>query len=395
MSLNNITKYLIGVSVGILLFGVGYKVGLTHTGSNYAPSNAKNIDFSLFWDTWNELENKFVDKQKVDPKMMYYGAIKGMVASMGDPYTFFLTPEENKESKDDLGGKFEGIGAELGMKNNAIVIVAPIENSPAEKAGIHAGDIIYKIDGKSVEGMNLYQVVSKIRGTKGTKVKLTLVRNNKELNFEITRDQIVVSSVKLEYENNIAILRLSKFGDDTDDAWDRAINEIQTKFNNGQVKGMVLDLRGNPGGYLQSAVYIASDFLEQGKLVVRQQYSNGDKEDYKVTRQGRLLTIPITVLIDEGSASAAEIVSGALRDHKRAQLVGMKSFGKGSIQEAIDMSKGAGLHVTIAKWILPNGDWIHGIGVQPNVKVENTIKEGNTLTREDDKQLNKAIELLK
>lgn len=397
VSLNNLTKGLLVISISILLFGAGYKAGSNGINTTLALSgknNPENMDFSLFWETWKKLQEKYVDQKKLDPQKMYYGAIKGMVASAEDPYTFFLTPDESKQSKDDLGGKFEGIGAQLGLKANAIIIVAPLKNSPAEKAGIKAGDVIIKVDGTDTQNWTLNDAVSHIRGNKDTKVKLTVLRNGKELNFEIIRQQIYVAPIELSYENNTAILKLNKFGDDVDSEWTTATTEIANKWNNKEIKGMVLDLRGNPGGYLQSAVYIASEFLPRGKLVVRQQYSNGQNEDYQVDHDGKLLQIPVVVLIDQGSASASEIVAGALRDYKKATLVGEKSFGKGSVQEALDLSKGAGLHVTIAKWILPGGDWIHKIGIEPNVKITNEIKEGNTITRTDDKQLDKAIEII-
>jgi carboxyl-terminal processing protease len=203
---------------------------------------------------------------------MFYGAIKGMVASLEDPYTFFLTPEENKQSKDDLGGKFEGIGAQLGLRDNKIIIVAPLKNSPAEKAGIRAGDIINKVNAEQTKGWTLTQAVNKIRGPKGSKVKLTLEREGKEFTVEITRDQINVSSVELTYEtkNNqkVAILKVNQFGENTNEEWLKAVSEIKNLWDKKQVKGMVLDLRDNPGGYLDASVYLASEFLPFGKVVV-------------------------------------------------------------------------------------------------------------------------------
>jgi carboxyl-terminal processing protease len=403
---NKITKILFILSLIIFLFGSGYKLGEYHANQkkiekpSYNISNVdnkaaeKNLDFSLFWETWDKVEQKFIDKKKLEPKKMFYGAIKGMVASLDDPYTFFLTPEENKQSKDDLGGKFEGIGAQLGMKNNRVIVVAPLKNSPAEKAGVKAGDFINKVDGNSTKGWSLTYAVSKIRGPKGTKVKLTLERKGKEFEITITRDQINVPSVELSYEKNIAILKLNQFGENTINEWDKAIFEIKNKWLKKEVKGMVLDLRDNPGGYLEGSVYLASEFLPMGKVVVRQESTNFPNKDYKVLRQGELLDIPLVVLINKGSASASEILAGALRDHKRAKIIGENSFGKGSVQEAVDLKEGAGLHVTVAKWILPGGDWINGKGIDPEIKVENQVKEGNTPTRSDDKQLDKAIEIL-
>jgi carboxyl-terminal processing protease len=409
--LSRINKYLLYISVVVFLFGSGYKLGeYKATFGRIDSSNAsifntssdkkeiQNLDFGLFWDTWNKLGEKYVDKKKIDPKKMFYGAIKGMVASLEDPYTFFLTPEENKQTKDDMGGKFEGIGATLGTKNNQVIVIAPLKNSPAEKAGIKAGDYITKVNGEVTKTWELAYAVSKIRGEKGSKVKLTIARadEGKEIDIEIVRDQIIVSSIELEYEtkNNkpIAILTMSKFGDDTDADWDKAIDEIAQKYENKEVSGMVLDLRNNPGGYLQSAVYTAAEFIPINKLVVKQEYIDGKFEEYKTMRNGKLLDIPIVVLINQGSASASEILAGALRDYGRAKLIGMKSFGKGSIQEALDLKSGAGLHVTIAKWILPKGDWINGKGIEPNIQIENVVEKGNTLTRETDIQLEKAVQ---
>lgn len=378
----------------VVIFGTGYKLGQYQATKLPDFSNTQTItNFNLFWNVWNILEKKYVEKKKIDPKKMYYGAIKGMVASLDDPYTFFLTPDENKQSKDDLQGRFEGIGAQLGLKNNRIIVIAPLKNSPAEKAGVKTGDFINAVNGEKTTGWTLTQAVSKIRGPKGKKVKLTLERNNKEVITEITRDQINIPSIELSFEKNIAILKVNQFGENTNDEWDKAVEQIKTKWNTKQIKGLVLDLRDNPGGYLESSVYLASEFLPINTLVVKQQ-STTKSIDYRVDREGQLQDIPLTVLINKGSASASEILAGALRDHKKAKLIGEKSFGKGSVQEAIDLSQDAGLHVTVAKWILPNGDWINSKGIEPDIKIENKIEEGNTLTREKDQQLDKAIEIL-
>lgn len=406
----NIVSLLFTFSLAILLFGTGLKFGeyktrlelfqspaFSTTKSRLNPNQQKkikNIDFSLFWIAWDKLGEKFVDKTHLDPQKMYYGAIKGMVASLDDPYTFFLTPEENKETKDDLGGKFEGIGAQLGLKENRIVVIAPLKNSPAEKAGVLAGDHIIKVDGAITETWTLPYAVSKIRGPQGTKVKLTILRGDKEIETEITREEIQVDSVEITYQNNIAVLKLNKFGDETTAEWKKAVNTISKKYKAHEIKAMILDLRDNPGGYLEGSVFIASEFLPEGKIIVKQEFNNKNSQKYEVNHAGKLLEIPLIVLINKGSASASEIVAGALRDHRRAQLVGEQSFGKGSIQEAIDLKDGAGIHITIAKWILPNGNWINHTGVAPDVKIENKIEEGNALDEQPDLQLEKAIEML-
>jgi len=402
----NPTNIILALALIIFVFGSGYKVGeyVQLKNLNYSLSQqAKNLDFSLFWEAWNKLENKYIDKSKLDTKKMYYGAIKGMVAAVEDPYTFFLSPEENKQSKDDLGGKFDGIGAQLGLKDNQVVIISPLRNSPAEKVGLKAGDIIVKVDDKEIKGLSLTQVVSQIRGKRGTTVKLKILRNSQALDFTITRDQIIVPPVELSLEKplncqkdcyQVAYLKLNQFGDNTNTQWDQAVATIKKQWEAEQIKGLVLDLRSNPGGYLESSVYLAGEFLPMGKVVVKQQSTVLENKDYVVNRKGQLQDIPLAILIDQGSASAAEILAGALKDYKRASLIGEKTFGKGSVQEPLDLKDGAGLHITVAKWILPNGNWINGKGIEADIKVKNVIKDGNTLTRETDLQLEKAIETL-
>lgn len=359
-------------------------------------SNDKNIDFDLMWEAWEKLDSKFVDKEKLDKNKMFYGAIKGVVAALEDPYTFFLTPEENKQSKESLGGRFEGIGAQLGTKEGAIVVIAPLPNSPALKAGVKAGDVILEVDGSSIKGEPITQVVSKIRGTAGTTVTLKISRDGKTLTISIVRDKIQVNIFEVTYEDKTAIVKMSQFGDNTISEWTRVSEEIADKYSSGAVTGMVLDLRDNPGGYLDAAIHISSEFLPLGELVVKQE-SLSKSIDYRVKRVGVLPKIPVVVLINKGSASAAEILAGALRDQKRAKLVGEKSFGKGSVQEVLELAGGAGLHVTVAKWILPGGDWINSKGITPETEVTNTeIDKQNTVNaRKTDLQLDKALELLK
>ncbi len=407
----NLTNIFFFLSLLILFFGSGYRLGEYQERlkfnnrlnlipnqnllNNAASSNKNNIDFSLFWDVWDVLEKKYIDKKKIDNQKMIYGAIKGLVASLNDPYTFFLTPDENKKSKDDLSGKFEGIGAQLGLKNNRIIVISPLKNSPAEKAGLKAGDFINKVNDESTANLTLTEAANKIRGLKGTKVKLTIERNGQQKEIEIIREEINVPSVELSFEkNNIAYIKVNQFGDKTHDEWDKEVDEILTRNKKEAIKGVIVDVRDNPGGYLEGAVYLASEFLSFGQTIVKQESTTYKNKTYYSRRNGRLQDFPVVVLINQGSASASEIFAGALRDNKKAILVGQKSFGKGSVQEALDLDKGAGLHLTVAKWILPNGNWINEKGIEPNIKIENKLKEGNTLTREDDKQLDKAIEIL-
>ena len=277
-------------------------------------------------------------------------------------------------------------------------------NQKSNNIKVLAGDFILKVNNEVIAGMPLTQVVSMVRGDKGTKVHLTLGRNGKEVEADVVRDTIVVESVETRLDEHlstctgdcstVAYLKLNQFGDNTVDEWEQKIAEIKAKWDSGTIKGLVLDLRDNPGGYLESSVYLAGEFLPQGKLVVKQESTSFENKDYYVTRKGSLLDIPMTVLINGGSASAAEILSGALRDYTRATLVGEKSFGKGSVQEAIDMGGGMGLHVTVAKWVLPKGDWINGKGIEPEVSLKNVVPEGDTMSRDVDAQLDKAVQIL-
>lgn len=397
--LNRFSNVLLVLALALFIFGAGYRLGeytvsRKSTVSVNPTPERQSPNMQLFWQVWDLIQAKYADQSKVKPKQMLYGAIKGLVASLEDPYSYFLTPEENQQSKDDLGGRYEGIGAELGMRDNRIIVVAPLENSPAKQAGVRSGDIIVAVDDQPTKGWTITQAVDKIRGEQGTTVKLTIIRVNKELEIKIKRQQIKVDSVKLRTLKKVAYLKVSHFGDNTVSEWDKAVSTVKSQWERQDIIGLVVDMRGNPGGYLDGAVYLASEFLPEGAVVVKQEYADRPAREYRVTRIGILSDIPLVVLINEGSASASEIFAGALRDHERAFLIGKKSFGKGSIQEALDLSGSTGLHLTIAKWVLPNGDWINSKGIEPSQTVELNLKEGNTLTDANDTQLLKAIEYL-
>jgi carboxyl-terminal processing protease len=355
------------------------------------PPDKQDVDFALFWDVWDRLEKNYLEKEDINPAQMVFGAIQGMVASLGDPYTVFLKPPENKEVKDDLNGSFEGIGIQLGYKDDQLAVIAPLKGTPADKAGVKAGDLILKINEESASGLSADEAAQKIRGPKGSKVKLILIHSGEKESYEveIVRDTIVVPSVEVDFLSangqTVAHLKLLKFGDRTADEWEKAISQIIN--HQPQVAGVVLDLRNNPGGYLTSSVFIASEFLSSG-IVVQQEGADSSRETYSVNRQGELLNQPLVVLINEGSASASEIVAGSLRDHQRAEIVGAKSFGKGTIQEAEDLPGGAGLHITTARWLLPSGESVDETGLKPDVEVKDDSQT------ETDEQLEKAIEVL-
>ncbi len=419
---STIRKYVIFIALLILAGGIGYNLGERRArvsiGSDKRivinQENPKDtaVDFSLFWDVWQRIHRYYIEASTLDTQKMVWGAITGMVASVGDPYTVFLPPKENKEFKEDLGGQFEGIGAQLGMKDNHIIVIAPLKGTPAEKAGIKPGDYILKVNDEETVSWTVPQAVTKIRGPRGSAVKLTILHENgqKSLDLTIMRDTILVPSVdtwvkkvgeiteiagfpevtSLDPSKKVAYLRLNRFGDHTNEDWEKAVSEIlSVQRNNGTLAGLVFDLRNNPGGYLDGSVFIASEFVGKG-IIVSQVNGDGTKQDYPVDRKGKLLDIPLVVLVNRGSASAAEIVAGALRDYKRAKLVGETTFGKGSVQTPQDLKGGAGLHITTGKWLLPKGDSISKVGVKPDVEV----KLDDTLEASRDAQLAKAIEIL-
>ena len=411
MTLKKIRKIILIISLILLSGGGGYWLGQREISFSWQSFNPQvvvvnrttppgtPVDFSLFWAVWDRVSRDFIEKTKIDPQKMVWGAISGMVASLEDPYTVFLPPQENKEAKDELGGKFEGIGAQLGMKDKRIVVIAPLSGMPAKKAGILSGDIILKVNDEDTAGWTLPQAVSKIRGPKGTEVVLTVLHKKEESDDEkgetedikIIRETIKVPSVKVDILDepcHSAHLQLMRFGDQTSNEWDAAVAEIlNSQLTSGNFKGVILDLRNNPGGYLQGSVFVASEFLKDG-IVVIQEDAKGKRETFSVNRTGKLTEIPLVILINQGSASASEIVAGALQERREIKVVGENSFGKGSIQEAQDLPQGAGLHITTSRWLLPSGTWINGEGVEPDVKIEEDLET------ETDEQLEKAKEIL-
>ncbi|OGM27295.1 hypothetical protein A2962_01950 [Candidatus Woesebacteria bacterium RIFCSPLOWO2_01_FULL_39_61] len=361
------------------------------------PQDKTDLDFSLFWRVWDTLYSKYYDKTKLIESGLVYGAIRGMVAAVGDPYTVFLPPEENKVVQEDLQGNFDGIGIQIGFKGTQLVVMAPLSSSPAEKAGIKAGDYIIAIKDekkgidRGTQGITLPEAVQTIRGPKGTSVTLTLTREGEDEPFEkeITRANIDVPSVTVEYvgdQENIAHVKILKFAGETLEEWENTVVELVKKPN---LNGIIVDVRNNPGGYLQGAVELASDFLEDGQVVVIEQDGDGSKQEFRVEKLGRLRKLKTVVLINGGSASASEIFAGALRDAKAVNLVGEVSFGKGTIQEPQQINGGAGLHITIARWLTPNGTWVNEGGLKPDSEVED-----NPDTSEDE-QLQKAIEIVR
>jgi carboxyl-terminal processing protease len=351
----------------------------------------KNVDFSLFWEAWNLVNEKYVDTTKIDQQKMIYGAISGMVKSIGDPFSSFMDPEESKQFSQELEGTFEGIGVEIGMKSDILTVISPLAGSPAEKAGLKAGDKVLKIGDKLTSDTTIDEAVSLIRGPKGTDISLTILheKSSTPIEVKITRDQINVKSVTLDWKNNnIAVIKISKFGDDTVSG----MNQVASQVVSQKAKGVILDLRNNPGGYLEAAVEISSKFIPQGKVVVSEEERGGGKKEYDARGGDILGGIPVVVLVNSGSASASEITAGALRDDLGAQLIGKKTFGKGSVQELEKLSGGSNLRVTIARWLTPNGDYIMEKGIDPTIDVDLTDTDYNN---NRDPQMDKALEVLR
>lgn len=371
--------------------------GGVYTGFLIGKSQCKicqpeEIDFSLFWEAYHKLQEKFVDKEKFDTQKIIYGAISGMVKSLEDPYTIFLSPEETKRFEEDVKGVFEGVGMEIGIRKGQLQVIAPLEGTPAQKAGLRASDKIIKIDEKSTIDMSLEEAVNLIRGPKGTQVTLTILREGweKPKDFKITRAVIEIPSLNWEIKDkDIAYLKLYQFSEKAGSDFRKAATEIL----NSPAKKIILDLRNNPGGYLEIAQDISGWFLKEGEMVVIEDFG-GKREQkiYKAEGPGRFLDYPMVILINEGSASASEILAGALRDNRGIILIGEKTFGKGSVQELEKLKGGSSLKITVARWLTPKGELITDKGLEPDIKVEMNDEDYN---EGRDPQLDKALEVIK
>lgn len=393
------SKFSVIAALVVTVFGVGVFVGYENVPaiekvsglSNKEVGKPDDVDFSLFWSVWNDVESSYVDKAKIDKKAMVYGAISGMVKAIGDPYTVFFDPKEAKKFKDDVTGSFEGIGAEIGIRKGSLIIISPLKDTPAEKSGLRAGDKILKIDDIIATDLTVEEAVDLIRGPKDTAVILTITRDGFESakEIKITRGTIKIPIVKFEMkDDNVAYVALYHFTANSSLELRKALRDA---LNAGAQK-LILDLRNNPGGYLDSAVDIASVFLPEGSIVVSEKFGDGTSDEYKSYGPGVLKDLPTVVLINEGSASASEILAGALRDVNNVKLIGQKTFGKGSVQELKDLEEGASLKVTIAKWFTPGGYSISDGGLKPDIEVALTAED---FEKGKDPQLDRALEVIK
>lgn len=387
------------IAIGFFAIGwyfgrLGFRIDLAKNPAEIKIVNEQpgdqTVDFHLFWEVWNLVNQGYLERP-LDAQKLLYGAISGMVDAIGDPYTAFLTPEQNQLLEEGLNGQYEGIGIELSIREEQLMIVSPLEGSPAQNAGVKPGDKIIKVEDETTVGMSLLDAVAKIRGRAGTICTLTLQRKDEPpFEVKIRRARITVESVSWEDKGDgIAYIRVSRFADSTNTEWRRVVDEILEKMPD--LKAVILDMRGNPGGYLQGSVTISSEFFQEGAVVI-QESSNGSQQVMQASGSGRLLDVPVVVLINEGSASASEIVALALKEQRKAVLVGQPSFGKGTIQDAHPLENGAGIHITVAKWLSPNGVWLDEKGIDPDVKIEITDED---TTEGKDPQLEKALEIAK
>ncbi|MFH1509062.1 MAG: S41 family peptidase [bacterium] len=353
--------------------------------SGRLTDKAEQVNFDTFWDVWKLIEDRYVD-QPLDYSAMLDGAINGMVYALDDPYTLYMNPDEAKEFQNEIDGKFSGIGAEIGIKNEQLTIIAPLENSPAKKAGLLSGDLIKKINGEDVTSLSLYEAVAKIRGEKGSEVVLTIARKDSfdEKDFTIMRDQIDIKSVTWEMNNNgVVYMELTQFAEKTTGELDLAISQILPQ----NPKGIILDLRDNSGGLLQVSVEVASEFLEENDIVAIEEYADNTETISRSNGSMRLGDLPMVVLINEGSASAAEILAGALADNRDVSLIGKTTFGKGTVQELHTLDNDGALRVSVAKWLTPNRIDINKAGIDPTIEVELSDEDFNS---NKDPQLEKA-----
>lgn len=402
--------FVLGVFVGRVSENWAQADGLTGkapvlVNTDVVEARNANIDFKQFWQVWNKIQERYVTRP-ADEQKMFYGAIAGMVGALEDPYSVYFTPEIATQFQEELEGSFSGIGAEVGMKNNRVVIVSPLPETPAESAGLLPGDYIVEVDGVQTAGLSVDEVVKKIRGKQGTDVVLTIERDGKQGQSKITikRNKIELKSVTHKMlPDNVMLITLSSFNDQTNKQFEEAIGVAQAQ----SVSGIVLDLRNNPGGYFETAISVASEWLQTGQVVVAEREGvTAKRQEFVTSGAHRLKGIPTVVLINGGSASASEIVAGALQDHGVAKLIGVKSFGKGSVQEYEQLPDGSALKLTIALWFTPKDRSINESGIMPDIVMEDKKATGGDMpdaetliaTRKDptkDEYVRRALQYLK
>lgn len=368
----------------------------------------------IFWKAWSELDEKFVPRNPdaatssigATDQERVFGAVQGMAESLGDPYTVFLPPTENEVFEGNIQGQFGGVGMRIGKRDGVLTVISPLEGTPAKRAGLQPNDKILTIDGTTTDGMPVQKAVQLIRGEKGTDVELSILSegDNEARDVDVTRSTIQIPTIETSQQDGAFIISLYNFSAKSANLFEQSLQ----KFRRSGTDDLVLDLRGNAGGFLQAAVDVSSHFVDEDKVIVKENY--GDKKEPRVDRSAGYGTVPdstdVAVLVNNGSASASEIVAGALRDHDEAQLVGTQTFGKGSVQELVDLTDNTALKVTVARWLTPNGTSISENGLEPDVVVENndqantdnqngaSTTSGPGAGSSADPQLQKAIDIV-
>lgn len=379
------------VVIALLIFGLGIAFSEAYSHSKIPSDISRDNEHQeLFWKVWNLLEERYpFDEPTSDTK--FYGAISGLAESYGDDYTSFFPPQDAQYFNETVSGEFGGIGAEITLEQGYLVVVAPLENSPAQASGLKPTDIIMKVDGDKVSGMTLNEAISRIRGEVGTTVTLSVLREGNEdlRDIEITRDIVTIPVIETEVIDGVFVIHLFNFNEKSSDEFSEAI----TEFKNSNSQKLLIDLRNNPGGYLEASIDIASYFVPQGKIVVTEDFGNNGMENEHHRSSGHTLLknkgYEMAVLINHGSASASEILAAALQDHDIATVLGERSFGKGSVQELIQLPQDTALKVTVAKWLTPDGNMINEEGVDPDMVIESP-EEGSS----QDIQLQEAVDYL-
>ena len=384
----------IGFAGGVAAGAEGKSVfsNLPILGDGLDATPDSEADLTDFWKAWNALDQRFVETHATGTppsiKEKLWGAIQGLAASYGDPYTVFMPPSEAKQFKDDISGNFEGVGMEVGVKDGVLTVISPLKGTPAERAGLRSGDAILTIDGTSTDGLSTDQAVKLIRGKKGTTVVFNILREGSVSEISVVRDTIAVPTIETSQEGGVFVISLYSFTANSAQLFSKAMAEFRASGS----KLLLVDLRGNPGGYLEAAVSISSHFLPKGAVVVTEDFKG--KQENVVHRSRGIGGLPegtrVAILIDQGSASASEIMAGALQDADAATLIGAKSFGKGSVQELVEINGGA-LKVTIARWLTPAGQSISDGGLTPDIEVKRTREDAEA---DRDPQKARAIEFL-
>lgn len=379
------------VILPVAAYVLGYAAGGQATSVPAGQAAAHDVDLDLLWQVWDAVDAKYVDTTELDDDAMLYGAMKGVVQSLDDPHSEFLTPEESAEFRESLEGHLSGIGAEVGMRDDTLTIISPLRGSPAESAGLQPGDQIFKINGELAMDYSLFEAVQRIRGGVGTTVTLTIFRVGElePRDVTVTRADIDIDSVTHELrDDGIAVVTVSTFAEDTAEEFARTLTELKAK----NPTGLVLDLRYNGGGFLDAAIDMTSRLLASGEVVTIRERGRPD-QTITVSGEAILPDTPLVVLINGGSASASEIMTGALQDAGRAEVVGQTSFGKGTVQELLPpFADGSTLRITVAKWFTPSGRDVTEEAIEPDVTVAMTMAD---IEADRDPQLERAVELLK